>query len=94
MYGGYSEEVVEEVVGIGESPTEAKNRQKRAANRKSAQLSRLRKKRYIEELATEYTHLKVLLYFLVLKLDSSSFNWRKIHVSLFPESDRRISSRS
>lgn len=37
-----------------------KKRAKRAANRKSAQLSRLRKKRYIEDLSAEYAKLKVL----------------------------------
>lgn len=36
-----------------------KKRAKRAANRKSAQLSRLRKKRYIEDLSAEYAKLKV-----------------------------------
>ena len=37
---------------------EEKKRLKRAANRRSAQLSRQRKKKYIEELTVEYTKLK------------------------------------
>jgi len=48
-----------------------KKRAKRAANRKSAQLSRLRKKRYIEDLSAEYAKLKVR--FLPLSYLSRSF---------------------
>ena len=38
---------------------DARKSLKRAANRKSAQLSRQRKKKFIEDLSTEYTKLKV-----------------------------------
>lgn len=47
--------------------SDAKNKQKRAANRKSAQLSRQRKKRYIEDLATEHSKLKVVHLITCLK---------------------------
>lgn len=44
--------------------SEVKKKQKRAANRKSAQLSRQRKKKYIEQLTSDYSQLKVSELFL------------------------------
>jgi PAS domain-containing protein len=49
--------------------TDAKNRQKRAANRKSAQQSRQRKKLYIEELTSEYSELKQMADILAVMSD-------------------------